>query len=167
MRQTIVCGETKSGVALGRAKLLVTGCVIGLLGLAAAAPYLAAQGFPECYSVFHSVCHQIGERCFYIGEKPMALCVRCTGIYAGIAVGAWLYAPHKKQRRRWLLGLLAACAVLGIDVSAEAMGLYHNFKAWRFITGLFFGAALSPFLTSALAEQLCRSKSHEASYNGS
>lgn len=82
----------------------------------------------------------------------MAICVRCTGIYAGIAVGTLLITRCEKWRLYRLAGLCVAVALLGVDVGAESLGIYHNVKWWRLVVGGVLGLALSLFLSCALAE---------------
>jgi uncharacterized membrane protein len=51
------------------------------------------------YQVGSSVCHQRPERSFHLASRPMPVCARCTGIYAGAAIAAvvatmWLRIPR-------------------------------------------------------------------------
>ena len=69
------------------AALLVTTTVLGsvLLG-----PVLAHFKRPEAisiYAAFSSVCHQQPERCWWLLDHPLAVCVRCLGFYVGAIAG--------------------------------------------------------------------------------
>ena len=41
------------------------------------------------YAAFSSVCHQQPERCWWLLDHPLAVCVRCLGFYVG-AIAALL-----------------------------------------------------------------------------
>ena len=38
-------------------------------------------------AVGYAVCHRIDERSFHIGDRQVALCARCTGMYLGAVLG--------------------------------------------------------------------------------
>lgn len=58
------------------------------------------------YGIGHVVCHQRPERSFAWGSAVWPVCARCSGIYAGAAVGA-------------VLGLVAPLAVSGMPARAR------------------------------------------------
>ncbi|MFN3394069.1 MAG: DUF2085 domain-containing protein [Candidatus Thermochlorobacter sp.] len=142
------------------ARALIFGVASILLGLAICAPILATQGNTELYALFSSVCHQASERCFCIAERPIALCARCVGIYSGVMLAALLF-PEKWLSRKTLLMLLSiATSVVALDVGLEMIGLYHNVKWLRLLTGFMLGIALAPFALVALIE-MCSKKPSE------
>ncbi len=137
-----------------QARVVVCGITGVWLLLAWLAPYFAAHGHYDLYAVFRGVCHQVSERCFCIYAQPMALCVRCTGIYSGIMLAALLWTKPC-QNRKMLLALLGGSAsVMLLDVALETIGAYHNVKWLRFTTGVGFGVALAPLLVNALTDVL-------------
>ncbi|HVS14574.1 MAG TPA: DUF2085 domain-containing protein, partial [Thermoanaerobaculia bacterium] len=69
-----------------------------LAPLAAGADWRVA---PWLYAAFHLVCHQIPERSFFLGEHALAVCHRCTGLYAGGLLGL-LALPGLHRLRHWL-----------------------------------------------------------------
>ncbi len=73
----------------------------------AAVVFVPAVAFP----VGHFICHQRPERSFFFHGHQLAVCARCTGIYAGAALAVpfalALAAPLASRRARWLLGLAA------------------------------------------------------------
>lgn len=128
------------------------------LALAAVAPVLltsqpsrAAWGAFD-YLLFHSVCHQQPDRCLWIGGAPMALCARCTAIYAGFALIGFVsqfsirQAPHDRRLRLFLLAL----ALLAADVAGEIVGLRGPFLPTRLLTGALAGAAGAWLIIPAL-----------------
>jgi uncharacterized membrane protein len=105
------------------------------------------------YRSFSAVCHQLPERSFELSGYPLAVCARCTGIYAGFLLGLFIYPLARRlddetmPDRRWLL--LAAAPML-IDFAGNAVGLFTNSFASRTITGLIAGAATAFYLLPGL-----------------
>jgi uncharacterized membrane protein len=63
-----------------------------------------------------------------------AVCVRCLGIYVGLAAGALVARPRLELARHVVWILVAAAALLA-DVLSEAFGLRPAFAPLRFATG--------------------------------
>ena len=38
-------------------------------------------------AVGYAVCHRIDARSFHLGERPLPLCARCSGMYLGAMLG--------------------------------------------------------------------------------
>jgi uncharacterized membrane protein len=142
-----------------QARLLIVGTMALWLLLAWLAPCLAAHGHHDLYAVFRGACHQIAERCFCIYEQPIALCVRCTGIYSGIMLATLLWTKPCQNRKVLLTLLGGSASVMLLDVALETIGVYHNVKWLRFTTGMGFGIALAPILVNALTDMLRESAS--------
>lgn len=49
-------------------------------------------------AIGYAVCHRIALRSFYIGDRPMPLCARCSGMYLGALTG--IIYQHIVGRRR-------------------------------------------------------------------
>jgi uncharacterized membrane protein len=108
--------------------------VLALLVTAAvAAPLLGPAGW-AIYAAFGWVCHQQPGRSWHLAGLPLAVCVRCLGLYAGALASA---AAGWRFHRR---AALAALAVLAADWALEAAGLFGPRPVWRFATGLVAGA---------------------------
>ena len=90
------------------------------------------------YAVFSWICHQHPERTWHLAGYPLAVCVRCLGLYVGALAGALAGRPFS---RRWALG---AAALLGGEWLAEMAGLAGAFEGLRFATGLAAGFFLVP-----------------------
>ncbi len=124
-------------------------CAVGLvallwLGLLLMAPWLMATGrlLPALvlYRVFALVCHQQPERSFSWLNFPLPVCMRCTGIYVGFALG-WLFSLRLPALpRRWLL---AALVPLALDWILSVTGLWTNTPTSRTLTGALAGGALA------------------------
>src|SRR5258708_24810051 len=74
------------------------------------------------------VCHQRPDRCFWIHGRPMPVCARCSGLYAGAAVAAPLALVCASALSRRRARLLAAIAALptAITWGIEIAGLAHS-----------------------------------------
>jgi uncharacterized membrane protein len=94
--------------------------------------------------VFSHLCHQDPSRAWVLGGEPLALCARCTGVYAGAALAA-LALPLVARFRPsagvlWLHGAaMLQMLVLGFNPLAE--------PAWlRTLSGSLFAAGAVYFL---------------------
>jgi len=131
-------------------QLRLVAAVPAALSVAAlSAPLLAAFGSTlAAFAVlqfFSAVCHQDPARSFWIAGAPIAVCIRCLGIYLGAVAGAWITAP-----RRAILGLLAATALVSLlDYFAESAGLHGNWPLLRSALGGILGAGLGALVGNA------------------
>jgi uncharacterized membrane protein len=119
--------------------------VIGLLAAAVGAVFgapLVASGWGAVawplYAAFSWICHQRPERSWHLAGYPLAVCVRCLGLYLGALAGALAGRPFA---RRWAF---AAAAVLAGEWSAEVAGLAGSLEGVRFAAGLAAGLFLVP-----------------------
>ena len=124
---------------------------LALVAAAVAAPLLARDHLLVAYFLrrcFALVCHQDPARSFWIAGAPLAICVRCLGIYLGVSAGAFL-----RTTREFALKLCAAGLALNVlDIVAEAAALHGNLPLPRFLLGLAAGIALGALLRAAFAE---------------
>jgi uncharacterized membrane protein len=106
----------------------------------------------------YAVCHRIDERSFHIGDRQVALCARCTGMYLGAMLGLAFQFFLGKRRSAWpsipimiVLGIFVLA--FGIDGGNSAARLYlgrdllyspHN--TLRMITGTGMGLFLAVVL---------------------
>ncbi len=125
----------------GRA--VVGGVVGSILVLIVLAPLLARSGslaaFPV-YAGFSWICHQDPARSWHLGAWPLAVCVRCLGIYAGALGGA---LAGMRFSRLWLL---LALALLSLQWTVETAGWTHPLPWARLATGLLAGLFSVPAL---------------------
>jgi uncharacterized membrane protein len=138
--------------------ILLTGSLL-LLSFIVGAPFPRAdQHFlisGTLYQAFSYVCHQQSERSFFIAGEPLAVCARCTGLYAGFALTTLLYPLFISLRRtypperKWLF---IGAAPLAIDFGLRLLGIWENTHWSRFITGALFGSVVVFYVMPALAE---------------
>jgi uncharacterized membrane protein len=110
-----------------------------------AAPLLAATHPLAALLIrnfFSRLCHQDPSRSFVVDGSPVAVCVRCLGIYWGVAAGMML-------RMKSARGLLVLAMVLNVlDVASSALHLHGNLPITRFLLGMMLGAGVGAVLFS-------------------
>ena len=155
--QTAVPDESRRRAVL--AWLVASGVAAAGVGLVFLAPLLAAGGHGWAasfvYRGFAGLCHQQAERSFSVGGHALAVCARCTGIYAGFAACALVYPLVRDLRRAeaparvWL-----ALAVLPtvVDFLLNVAGLWENTHASRALTGAVAGAGAAFFALPGLTD---------------
>jgi uncharacterized membrane protein len=116
---------------------------LGLTLAPLAAPVLAGS-YPLAAllirNFFSQLCHQDPNRSFLLGGAPVAVCVRCLGIYWGVAVGALV----RLRMGRRLLGLAVVLNVA--DVATGALHWHGNLPVFRFFLGLMLGVGVGAVL---------------------
>ena len=53
-------------------------------------------------AIGYAVCHRIEARSYFLGDRPLPLCVRCSGMYIGVVVGMF-YQLFRYPRRGGML----------------------------------------------------------------
>src|SRR5205823_10771490 len=100
---------------------------LALAALAIAAPLLPTSPLLSLAirKFFSIVCHQDPDRSFWIAGAPVAVCVRCLGIYLGAALGSAGVPPARAwaSRPRLLAALAITAALNALDVATEWTGL--------------------------------------------
>ena len=136
--------------------VLATAAALALLGLAALPPFVGVEAGSAVHHAFSVVCHQLPERSPHVGGVPLALCHRCTGVLAGLALALAL-APLAGRRRlaalaRAAQGRLLVAAVLptAADWLVGATGLWANTPLSRGLTGAVFGLVAGGVLAANL-----------------
>ena len=129
------------------------------LALVFAAPLLLASGREALaraiYGGFAYVCHQMPERSFELAGHSLAVCSRCTGIYAGFLAGVLLYPLLRSVRRTDTpprLWLLVASAPIAIDWTVGVLNIWTNTFLSRFLTGAFFSAICAFFVVPGMVD---------------
>jgi uncharacterized membrane protein len=102
---------------------------------------------------FSFVCHQIPERSFHLWGIPLAVCSRCSGVYAGFFIGVLAFPLIRKGREEgypppWILG--AAAIPVVIDFGLSHLGIWGSTHILRAATGLVLGGAASFYVLPAV-----------------
>jgi uncharacterized membrane protein len=112
-------------------------------------------------AVGYAVCHRIDLRSFHLGERPLPLCARCSGMYLAAVIG--LVYQSILSRRRGGLPPRPVLIVLGLFVLAFAVDGLNSFASllpglpllytpqnWiRLLTGAGMGLVIAAFLFPA------------------
>jgi uncharacterized membrane protein len=107
------------------------------------------------YAFFSYLCHQFPSRSLAILGESLAVCSRCTGVYAGLITGFLAYPlafpidSGQPPRRFWLFAALIPAA---IDWSLTFLGIWENTHLSRVSTGALLGITCSLYIVPALVE---------------
>lgn len=149
-----------------------------LIGLAAAGPGLwpfyneALAG--TVYRSFSMLCHQLPERSLVLNGHLTFVCTRCLGFYSGLVLG-WLICglsiigvpniplPGRRFRNKLLPGILM---VIGLDVFAQFIGLWHTSNGLRFFLGIVLGFGVIHFIyfSNVMQSDILNIKSNESTH---
>jgi uncharacterized membrane protein len=89
---------------------------------------------------FSQLCHQEPDRSFMLRGAAVAVCVRCLGIYCGVALGALV---RLRMARRFLV----VAGVLNlVDVATGVLHWHGNLPLVRFFLGLMLGLGVGVVL---------------------
>jgi uncharacterized membrane protein len=137
---------------VGAACALALGAVLVL----AASPPLLPLGLGwSVHEAFGLLCHQMADRSFAWGGVSWAVCHRCVGVLAGLAVGIGWAAGYPARAARLaalpLAVLVVAILPAGVDWALEALFGGANTPASRAGTGLWAGLGLGLLAGHALA----------------
>ncbi len=119
-------------------------------------------------AVGYAVCHRISVRSFFLDDRPLPLCARCTGMYLG-AVAGLVYQFVKFPRRggmlTWKTGLpFVILALAWLFDGANSFfhlipgmpGIYQPNNTLRLITGLGMGLSMAAILYPAFQQTIWR-----------
>ena len=116
-------------------------------------------------AVGYAVCHRIPERSFKIGDRQMAMCARCTGLFLGAMLGLLFQLIQGRKGEMppipaaVLFGLLALSWVLdGINsftmLTPNLPSVYQTQNWTRLITGTGMGLAVSAIVFPAFIQTI-------------
>ena len=131
------------------ARMLLFSAAIAAVVLIVLPPFIPPEWQLAIFASFSTVCHQIPERSFHIGETALAVCHRCTGIYAGIPLAMMFVTASRANRVKkeiWVRLFIVALLFMGVDWGLTVIGIWENTMISRTITGLFFGLAAGALL---------------------
>jgi uncharacterized membrane protein len=98
-------------------------------------------------SFYSRLCHQDAARSFVVAGSPVAVCVRCLGIYCGVVGGLFLRTGKSVAAR-----LLAGALLLNLlDVIAGMIHWHGSQPGPRFLLGLLLGMGAGAILSAPRA----------------
>ena len=86
-------------------------------------------------SFYSNLCHQDPSRSFLLQGAPVAVCIRCLGIYLGLPLAASLRLGRTAGVRLLSLALLLNL----LDVASETLHWHGNLPWPRFALGMLLG----------------------------
>lgn len=116
-------------------------------------------------AVGYAVCHRISIRSFHIGERPLPLCARCSGMFLGALLGL---AYQQAQGRKGKMPPAAVLVLFGLLALAWALDGSNSFlmlvpliqsvyqtQNWtRLVTGTGMGLAISAVLMPSFIQTM-------------
>lgn len=143
--------------------LISAATVTFLVSLIFVAP-VAAAGHPALaeviYHAFGIFCHQRPDRSYFIEGHKLAVCSRCTGLYASFAITLLLYPLIRSLRvaaNPPRIYLILAAIPLGIDFSLTFFGLWENTHTSRLLTGALLGSVAVFYVMPGIVDLSLRS----------
>lgn len=137
---------------------LTLGGVVIWISAILLAPYLKSKSIilnVYVYTIFSSICHQIPSRSFFLFGYPLAVCVRCFGIYSGFFSGVLFY-PVLKSFSSTSLPQVKAFIFLSFPVVFDTIGnfirLWSTPNIPRFFTGFLWGLILPFYFIAGITD---------------
>jgi uncharacterized membrane protein len=134
--------------------------VLAIVSLIVIAPLTAQSRLANSiYGGFAVVCHQLPERSYYIFGHKLAVCSRCTGLYAGFALTLLLYPLLRPLRSvDWPppVWLVLAAVPMAIDFGLTFLGIWENTHTSRLLTGMLLGSVSVLYVMPGVAELATR-----------
>jgi uncharacterized membrane protein len=126
-----------------RAALLL-GTTVWCLAIVAA-PFFH---FTPIYLFFSAICHQLPARTWHIHGEPLAVCIRCTGIYFGFLAGLATLSKPNARLLKIALGITAVEWLLAFAIFDSEM--------LRALSGILLGASAAPIVRKGMEEMFAR-----------
>ncbi len=144
--------------------LISAATVSFLVALIFVAPLAAAGGHPAwaevIYHAFGILCHQRPDRSYFIEGHKLAVCSRCTGLYAGFAFTLLLYPLIRSLRNNVnppRIYLILAAIPLAVDFSLTFFGIWENTHTSRLLTGALLGSVAVFYVMPGIIDLSLRS----------
>lgn len=110
------------------------------------------------YFLAEPVCHQLPERCLFIQDLPMPVCVRCFSIYLGgfvIFALARFKQPHRPWPK-WIYILTGSLFI--IEILTEQLNVYYNIFELRLLSGFVIGILIFRIILETIVNEKVRLK---------
>lgn len=97
---------------------------------------------PVTKTIYSAVCHQQMHKTIFFNEIPLMVCARCSGIYTGGLVAAFILLFMKKDVHPSIRYLFIAALPILIDILLYSSGIYIYNKIISFSSGFLFGSVV-------------------------
>ena len=142
--------------------LISTIVIFAIVSLIVVAPLTAGSHLANSiYGGFAVVCHQLPERSYFILGHKLAVCSRCTGLYAGFALTLLLYPLLRPLRSvDWPppVWLVLSTVPMTIDFGLTFLGIWENTHTSRLLTGMLLGSVSVFYVMPGVAELATRKR---------
>lgn len=125
----------------------------GVVGLAALAPLLAANGYETAsrilYLPYRLICHQRDDRSFHLHGEQMAFCERDVAIVTAAVLAGLSFALIRRWRGLPRIGFAVAIIFalpMAIDGGTQLIGLRESTPELRVLTGSLFSLGAGWFV---------------------
>ncbi len=101
-----------------------------------------------------AVCHQVAERSFWVGGKPLMVCARCQGLYLSFFLSFLFLWKNKKilsSSRDFSLAIVLILP-LAFDGFFSYLGLWTSNNNLRFLSGILAGFSFALLLLPLVKE---------------
>lgn len=148
--------------------VLLALAALGWFGLVVLAPTLPSTMAAAVYGLGSLVCHQRPERSFHWAGAQLAVCARCTGIYAGSCAAVALVPLRPRRYRAFFTsGRRARALLVGaalptiVTAVLEWSGWWTPSSLTRAVAGVPLGLAVAVVLAGGLST-IASSDGHSA-----
>ncbi|MHC1783894.1 MAG: DUF2085 domain-containing protein [Anaerolineaceae bacterium] len=129
-------------------------------------------------AIGYAVCHRISHRSFFLDDRQLPLCARCTGMYLGAFITLLFQLPRRKSggmpSKKWLVFLGFLVMLFGVDglnsylhLIPNAPSAYESQNWLRLATGTGMGVGLSAVLFPIFNQSAWSNWSGERALSGS
>jgi uncharacterized membrane protein len=115
---------------------------------------LTSAFYPFQKQIYSTVCHQNINKSFVCNDIYFLVCARCTGIYAGALISAFVIILYLKQFLFKTKYLIIFSIPMLLDVILLNLGVYNYIHSLSAITGLLFGSTVFLYILSAIENLL-------------
>lgn len=86
-------------------------------------------------AVGYAICHRLPSHSFFIQERPVSLCARCSGQYLGLVVGLiYLFLVAKKRAGAPQWTVIVLLGLIFLAYLADALNSLVHFAHWEDLT---------------------------------
>ena len=108
-------------------------------------------------AIAYAICHRIAARSFFIGDRQMPLCARCTGMYLGTLAGLLFQFKNGKRGGMPVLKIMILLGIVLVGFGIDGVNSYLHFfpnapslytpENWlRLLTGSALGIGIAAVL---------------------
>lgn len=115
--------KTTAWPLIGKVMLLTALVAVTLTWLAFTPPGILGKAD----AIGYAVCHRISERSFFIGDRPVPLCARCSGMFIGMLVGVLYQLPFGRRGKMPPLRISIPLTVFLIAFGVDGVNSYLHF----------------------------------------